>query len=99
MNDKRFAEVHALVRRIPPGKVATYGWIARWLGWERGARTVGWAMRACPADVPWHRVVNARGGISQGDVEEQRMRLEDEGVTFDRWGRVDLERYGWEGPE
>ena len=56
--------VYRLVRRIPVGSVATYGQIAARLGRPRGARAVGRAMSHCPADVPWHRVVNASGGIS-----------------------------------
>lgn len=52
MLNRRFDEVYALVRQIPYGKVATYGQIARWLGWEHGARTVGWALRLAPPDVP-----------------------------------------------
>ncbi|MBN1260030.1 MAG: MGMT family protein [Anaerolineae bacterium] len=96
MNEK-FAEVYALVRQIPPGKVATYGQIARLLGWPRGARTVGWALRALPPEehAPWHRVVNAKGQISLFDAEEQRARLETEGVVFDAQGRIDLMRFGW----
>ena len=53
-----FRRVYALVRSVPRGRVVTYGQIARALGAPRAARTVGWAMRDCPADVPWQRVVN-----------------------------------------
>ena len=96
----RFARVYALVRRIPEGRVATYGQIARWLGWPRGARTVGWALRALSpgSGVPWHRVVNARGRISQREVEAQRERLEAEGIFFDEGGGLDLDLYSWTGP-
>jgi methylated-DNA-protein-cysteine methyltransferase-like protein len=96
----RFARVYALVRRIPEGRVATYGQVARWLGWTRGARTVGWALRALSpgSGVPWHRVVNAQGRISQREVEAQRERLEAEGVLFDESGRIDLDLYGWIPP-
>jgi len=93
-----FSRVYAIVRKIPRGKVATYGQIARALGSPGAARTVGWAMRACPADVPWHRVVNARGEISLRPAtgyHEQRARLKAEGVRFDRVGKVDLKKYGW----
>ena len=79
------------VRRIPRGRVSTYGAIAAQLGRPRGARAVGQAMRACPADIPWHRVVNAQGGISRraraSGMLTQRIRLEHEGVVFER-GRV-----------
>ncbi len=87
-----------MVRKVPRGRVVTYGQIARALGMPRGARTVGWAMRACEDDVPWHRVVNARGEISvrpTAGFHEQRARLQAEGVRFDRDGRIDLDRYGW----
>ncbi len=61
----RFARaVWRLVRRVPRGRVVTYGQIAELLGRPRAARRVGWALRICPLDLPWHRVVNAQGGIS-----------------------------------
>ncbi|MBI5304429.1 MAG: methylated-DNA--[protein]-cysteine S-methyltransferase [Chloroflexi bacterium] len=93
-----FTRVYALVRKIPRGKVATYGQIARALGAPGAARTVGWAMRACPEQVPWHRVINARGEISLRPTtgyHEQRARLKAEGVRFNRDGKVNLDRYGW----
>ena len=93
-----FSRVHALVRKIPRGKVATYGQIARALGAPGAARTVGWAMRACPANVPWHRVINARGEISlrpTAGFHEQCARLKAEGVRFNREGKIDLAKYGW----
>ncbi len=93
-----FQRVYALVRKIPRGRVVTYGQIARALGAPGAARTVGWAMRACPADAPWHRVVNARGAISlrpTSGYPEQRARLRAEGVRLDRAGKIDLRQYGW----
>ncbi len=98
-----FRRVWALVRRIPRGKVATYGQLALFLGEARGARTVGWAMRAAAPGLPWHRVINAQGRISEAgrdpaDLDLQRALLEAEGIRFDRRGRVDLARYGWTGP-
>ena len=97
-----FEQVYALVRCIPPGRVATYGQIARWLGQSHAARTVGWALRGVPEDsnVPWQRVVNASGHISIPDpqgVVEQRWLLEAEGVVFGPDGRIDLDRFGWVG--
>jgi methylated-DNA-protein-cysteine methyltransferase-like protein len=97
-----FAQVYAVVRRVPPGKVATYGQIARMLGMPHAARTVGWALRAVPegSDVPWQRVISARGTISLAPDQGaglQRVLLEEEGVAFDDQGRVDLGRYGWAG--
>ena len=97
-----FTEVYAVVRGIPEGRVATYGQVARLLGVARGARAVGWALRALGAQrepqVPWHRVVGAGGRISlrpdRGGAE-QVARLRSEGVGL-REGRVDLGRYGLE---
>jgi len=90
--------VYALARQIPPGRVTTYGAIARALGLHQGARQVGWAMAVCDESVPAHRVVNASGGVSgqRGGVELRRVLLEEEGVEFDAAGRVPLERYFWE---
>jgi len=106
-----FELVWELVREIPGGKVSTYGRIAAYLpppagmserAYEvRGARMVGGAMAACPADVPWQRVINSQGKVSQrkgGGGVEQRMLLEAEGVNFDERERVDLSIFAWEGP-
>lgn len=91
--------MYRLVRRVPRGSVVTYGQVATMLGAPRSARAVGGAMRRCPDDVPWHRVVNAQGGISRrrrlGSVVTQRIRLEQEGVPMRR-GRVLLGRCRWE---
>ena len=92
--------VYRMVRTIPRGRVMTYGQIAALLGHARAARAVGYAMRHCPAGIPWHRVVNAQGGISlRGNVDSmltQRILLEQEGVTVRR-GRIALPRYRWAG--
>jgi methylated-DNA-protein-cysteine methyltransferase-like protein len=101
-----FDEVYQLVRRIPPGRVTTYGAVARMLGHPRGARAVGYALRALPedSDVPWQRVINAEGRISlksrhPGETSLQRQLLEQEGVRFDADDRVDFACFGWgEGP-
>lgn len=93
-----------MVRRVPRGRVTTYGHIAALCGKPRAARTVGWALHALPegSDVPWHRIINAQGGISISKVgvppELQRALLRAEGVEFDRYGYVDLERWSWAGP-
>ena len=102
----QFAQVYHVVGLIPHGRVVTYGQIARHLGWPNGARTVGWAMRHCPACLPWHRVVGQasghgpRGRLSARAADEgsmrQRMLLEDEGVAFDAHGRINLLQYGWD---
>ena len=99
-----FAHVYQVVEMIPFGQVATYGQIARIVSHEGAARTVGWALNALPegTHVPWHRVINARGEISQrdraSDEIDQRELLEHEGVRF-RNGRTDLSVYQWEGLE
>ncbi len=94
-----FLRVYALVRRVPRGRVVTYGQVARALGMPRGARTIGWAMRAChDPGVPWHRVINAQGKISlrpTAGYQEQQVRLKEEGIRFSREGRIDLTKYGW----
>lgn len=88
------------VSRIPAGAVATYGQVAREARLGRRARMVGRALRALPngSDIPWHRVVNARGEISlpagSESASEQRSRLEDEGVEF-IGGKIDLDRFRW----
>lgn len=95
--------VHRLVSRIPQGRVVTYGQIAALLGVPRAARAVGDAMKRCPqgTGVPWHRVLNARGGISlRANVSgmiTQRILLEREGIPV-RSGRVNLRQFRWAGP-
>lgn len=96
-------KIYAVVKRIPPGKVATYGQVAALAGLPRRARMVGQALRSTPEglDLPWQRVINAGGRISpRGGIgwEEgyQRHLLEEEGVVFDKSGRIDLERFGWD---
>ena len=86
------------VASIPRGKVASYGQVARLCGYPGYARYVGSVLKQLPKNtaLPWHRVINARGEISLRELEDlQRALLEDEGVEFDRRGRVDLERFGW----
>ncbi|KEZ78938.1 MGMT family protein [Salinisphaera hydrothermalis] len=91
--------IFAVVRRIPLGRVATYGQIARLVGRPRAARQIGYAMHRCPPGLPWHRVINAQGRISlppdSTSALTQRRRLIEEGVVFIA-GRVDLTRYGWD---
>lgn len=101
--DGFFGRVYAVVRRIPRGRVLTYGQVAALLGDRRWARTVGWALGACPSNrIPCHRVVNSRGarsrGYGSGHPERQRARLEAEGVRFRLDGTLDLATYGWLGP-
>jgi methylated-DNA-protein-cysteine methyltransferase-like protein len=99
----RWECIYAAVRRIPPGRVATYGDIAELAGLGGHARQVGYALHALCGDsgVPWHRVVNARGEVSErssGDSHElQRLLLEAESIEFDLRGRMDLARFRWRG--
>lgn len=93
-------QIYSQVRRIPAGRVATYGQIARLAGLPHGARQVGYALAALrDPGVPWHRVVNARGGVSPraepGYEQVQRGLLEAEGVTFDARDLVPLARFQW----
>jgi methylated-DNA-protein-cysteine methyltransferase-like protein len=91
------AAILRVVRRIPAGRVATYGEVAAHADLPGRARLVGWALRGCDDDVPWQRVLNAKGEISlgPGSGDLQRDLLESEGVEFDARGRVDLARFGW----
>ena len=96
-----YARIYAVVRRIPKGRVATYGQIAELAGLPRQARQVGYALAAlADTRVPWHRVLNARGEISPrsdpGPARLQRVLLEREGVGFDANDRVALARHLWQ---
>lgn len=97
------ARIFDVVRRIPSGRVATYGQIARIAGLAGHARQVGYALAALEdEDVPWHRVINARGEVSPragGGDHGQRARLEAEGVEFDDRGRVSLAEFRWRSSE
>jgi len=94
--------VYAVVARIPRGRVATYGQIARLAGLPNHARLVGYALNALRqgSSVPWQRVVNAKGTISlrrggSGHDILQRLMLKREGVRFDRRGVIDLAAFRW----
>ena len=103
MNDDKaegtHRRIHAAVSRIPRGRVATYGQIARIARLPGQARLVGYAMHALPrgSNVPWQRVVNAQGAISVGGESgvRQRQLLEKEGVRFDARGRISLATFQW----
>src|SRR5438128_1629164 len=94
------ARVFALVRACPVGRVTTYGWIGKALGYPRGARMIGWIMNESPQGVPAQRVINSKGELSGswafGSPGRMRELLEAEGVVFSDEGRVDLKRYGWD---
>ncbi len=93
-------EVWEIVRQIPPGTVMSYGQVAGLLERRLSPAAVGWALHGCPDDVPWQRVVNARGECSTdrtalGEPGRQRRLLEAEGIRFGPDGRIPLNRYGW----
>jgi len=95
-----YQRIYTVIRRVPKGRVATYGQIARLAGLPGHARQVGYALYALRAStaVPWQRIVNASGAISlrrSGGALSQRMLLEREGVTLDARGRISLARFGW----
>lgn len=96
-----YQRIYAVVRRIPEGRVATYGQVASLAGLPGHARQVGYALHALPAEsaIPWHRVVNASGKISlrsmPGGELVQRGLLEQEGIRLDPRGRVALGRVRW----
>jgi methylated-DNA-protein-cysteine methyltransferase-like protein len=96
-----YERIYDVVRRVPRGRVATYGQVAAYAG-RCTPRQAGYAMAALrDDDVPWHRVINSRGRISFPEhsrgAAQQRQLLESEGIVFDRQGRIDLKRYGWQG--
>ncbi len=99
--EQGWERVYAVVRRIPRGRVATYGDVAALAGLPGRAREVGWALHALDDDsrVPWQRVVNARGEVSaRGEpaaARVQRALLEREGVRFGSNGRIDLAKRRW----
>lgn len=103
-----YEQVWQLARQIPRGVVATYGQLAQLIPAPAGIdpdeyrafspRWVGSAMAACPSDVPWQRVINSQGKISQRPgAEKQRQLLEAEGVLFVK-DKIDLKAYQWRGP-
>jgi methylated-DNA-protein-cysteine methyltransferase-like protein len=107
--DNFYDQVYAVVRRIPRGKVTSYGRIAQMLGRPTASRAVGYALNALPEQyeragfepVPWQRVINAAGRISivnrEHDAQEQARLLREEGVEVSDQLRIDLQKYLWEG--
>ena len=104
---ENYARIYAVIKKIPKGKVATYGQIAALAGIPRGARQVGTALRSTPdnAKLPWQRVINAQGRISlrlkdweSGGDDYQRVLLEGEGIAISAEGKIDLQRFRWAPP-
>lgn len=100
-----FSKVYSIVAQIPKGKITTYGQIAALLGQPRGARVVGWAMKAASEELklPCHRVVAKTGKVAPCHVFEspeiQKQILISEGVTFNEEGLINMEKHMWKGPE
>ena len=94
------AQVYALVNACPTGRVTTYGWIGKALGYPRGARMIGWIMNESPNGVPAQRVINSKGELSGswafGQSGTMRQLLEAEDIVFSADERVDMKRYGWD---
>ena len=102
MESSLYQKIHQIISLIPSGKVATYGQIADLVG-RCTARMVGYATSAIPqdSDIPWQRVINYKGGISQrrsvsGGLLQKKL-LEEEGIVFNQYGRTDLDHYRWKG--
>lgn len=101
-----YNRIYNIVRQIPYGKVATYGQVAELAGLLGKARLVGYALYRVDRaddDIPWHRVINAKGEISYSQVRHgadylQRSRLEDEGIEFSPEGKIRLSQYRWRPP-
>ena len=95
-----YQKIHYIISLIPSGKVVTYGQIAEIVG-GCNARMVGYAVSTIPqdSDIPWQRVINYKGGISQRSSDSegflQKKLLESEGIFFDQNGRIDLENFRW----
>lgn len=100
-SERTYARIYSVVKRIPKGRVATYGQVAHLAGLRGQARRVGYALSALRDDrgIPWHRVISAQGYVSPrsepGFDMIQRVMLEGEGVRFDARDRVALQRFGW----
>lgn len=101
MLNEKYQRIYDVVKRIPLGRVSTYGQVATLAGYPGQARQVGYALNSLPdeLDIPWQRVINSKGQISKRATpifeEIQRQILESEGVIFNGNRRVDLAKYQW----
>ncbi len=97
-----YERYYEIIRKIPKGRVATYGQIAGLAGRPRHARRVGYALAGLPEGhaIPWHRVINAKGVVSAraipGCESEQVVLLKKEGIRFDKYLRISLPRFQWQ---
>ncbi len=95
----RYEIIWKVVRKVPYGRVATYGQIARIAGIDGLARQVGYALHAMPrhTDIPWHRIINAQGRISLSGPSSrlQQQLLQKEGIVLAPSGKVDLKKFQW----
>ena len=99
-----YDRIYQIVRQIPIGKVATYGQIADLAGLSGKARLVGYALFQVDTDspdIPWHRVINAKGEVSHSSLRKgsdylQKHLLEEEGIIFNAKDKVDLHQYRWQ---
>lgn len=95
-------QVWQVIALIPKGRVATYGQVAELAGLPGGARQIGRLLSQLPpgSRIPWHRVINASGGISlpehSGGFSRQQRLLKKEGVAFNASGRISLRRFRWQ---
>ena len=100
METSFYRRARDIIKKVPQGKVATYGQVAALAGNHRAARQIAWVLHSSSSEdnLPWHRIINTQGRISLRPgwgYEEQKALLLREGVTFDRNDRVDLKRYLW----
>ena len=101
--EERRQRIWQVILAIPPGRVCSYGEVARLAGLANGARQTAWALRHLPRDtrIPWFRVINSQGKISMPEgsrgYREQRKRLKAEGVTFNDSGRIASKSFWWRG--
>ncbi len=96
-----YKEIYKIVQKIPKGKIATYGQIAKLMGYSKHARHIGFALSKLDnnSKVPWHRVINSKGKISprgiKGCDDYQRILLEEEGIIFNKQGIISLKKFQW----
>mgnify|MGYP001817030929 CR=1 FL=1 len=101
--DERRQRIWQVINAIPPGRVCSYGGVAKLAGLANGARQTAWALRHLPQDtkIPWFRVINSQGKIAMPEgsrgYREQRKRLRAEGVSFNDSGRISSKALWWDG--